>query len=76
MYVVHTDPLTIINNVDIYDRIRDAASIAGCAETDIKVFSWLKHKVFHNVNAQWDTGSGAAECDRHRWRQCHIVVWS
>ena len=76
MYVVHTDSLTVINNVDIYNVIRDAASIAASAETDIKVFSWLKHKVFHNVNAQWDTGSGTAEYDCHRWRQCHIVGWS
>lgn len=70
--------LTIVQNVDIYDRIGDAASVTASAETDIKVFSWLEQEVICNNNAQWDTGSGTAECDCHRLRcwQCCKVLWS
>ena len=46
--------LTIIHYIDWNNCIsrRDVASITASAETDVKVFSWLKHKVVHNVNAQ------------------------
>ena len=45
--------LTIIHYIDLDNFIsrKDDTSITASAETDVKMFSWLKHKVIHNVNA-------------------------
>ena len=46
--------LTIIHYADWNNFISrsNGTSLTASAETDVKVFTWLKHKVVHNVNAQ------------------------
>ena len=68
--------LTIIHYIDWNNCIsrRDAASITASAETDVKMFSLLKHKVVHNINAQWETGSTISE---HKCCcESSVVLWS
>ena len=72
--VLHS--LTIIFDIDWDDWIRNAASITGSAETDVKMLSWLKHKVVCDINAHWKTCDSTVEHKYHCGVDCCKVIWS
>lgn len=68
--------LTIIHykHWDNFISRRDGTPITVSAETDAKLFSWLKQKVIHNANALCDTGNRISKC-----KCCcdfNIVLWT
>ena len=67
--------LTIICYVDRDKFIsrRDDISITASAETDVKMFHWLKVKVIHNSNIHWDTGDSINECEC--FCDSDVVLW-
>ena len=67
--------LTIISYVDRDKFIsrRDDISITASAETDVKMFHWLKVKVIHNSNIHWDTGDSINECEC--FCDSDVVLW-
>ena len=68
--------LTIIHYADWNNFISgsNGTSLTASAETDVKVFSWLKHKVVHYDNAQWLSGNSISE--RKHCCESNVVLWS